>query len=240
MRLSAVVLAVAVVAAAAAVFAGVPHTFMTNETLAAADLNNDLSALDQRLAALESAKTPPGTIVAYGGPAKAPADAGAPSLPDGWLLCDGSAVSRTTYAALFAAIGINFGGGDGLATFNLPDLRGRFPRGTDHGAGRDTDAANRLVSNPGGHAGDVVGSIEADSFASHGHGVNDPGHVHSLGSQTFGLTGLGSSGLYVFGVNGAIPNNPTTNASATGITIGASGGGETRPKNLNVDFIIKI
>ncbi len=52
-------------------------------------------------------------------------------IPTGWLFCDGSAISRTTYAALFAAIGANFGGGDESTTFNLPDMRYRVPYGAD-------------------------------------------------------------------------------------------------------------
>jgi microcystin-dependent protein len=59
------------------------------------------------------------------------------TAPAGYLECDGSAVSRTTYSALFTRIGTTYGTGDGSTTFNLPDLRGRFLRGWDHGAGRD-------------------------------------------------------------------------------------------------------
>lgn len=53
----------------------------------------------------------------------------AATTPTGWLTCDGSAVSRTTYAALFSIIGTTFGVGDGSTTFNLPDMRDRFPVG---------------------------------------------------------------------------------------------------------------
>jgi len=63
-------------------------------------------------------QVPPGTVIIHAG-----------GRPPGWLTCIGSAVSRTTYAALFAAIGTTYGAGDGTTTFNLPDLRGRFPRG---------------------------------------------------------------------------------------------------------------
>lgn len=55
------------------------------------------------------------------------------TAPNGWLLCDGSAVSRTTYAKLFAVIGTTYGTGDGSTTFNVPDLRGRFPLGSGTG-----------------------------------------------------------------------------------------------------------
>lgn len=73
--------------------------------------------------------TPAGAIMQFGGS----------SAPTGWLLCDGSTVSRTgANAALFAAIGTAYGAGDGSATFKLPDMRGRVPVGADGGAGRVT------------------------------------------------------------------------------------------------------
>src|ERR1051325_6033662 len=81
------------------------------------------------------ATAPAGSVVAFAGPV----------APTGWLLCDGSQVSRTTYASLFAAIGTAWGNGDALTTFNLPDMRGRFLRGTDHGLGSDPDAASRVA-----------------------------------------------------------------------------------------------
>lgn len=60
------------------------------------------------------------------------------TAPAGWLECDGAAVSRTTYAALYSAVGTLYGSGDGSTTFNLPDLRGEFIRGWDHGKGTDS------------------------------------------------------------------------------------------------------
>ncbi|HHL3632610.1 phage tail protein [Neisseria polysaccharea] len=63
------------------------------------------------------------------------------TAPDGWLKANGAAVSRTAYAALFAAIGTTYGAGDGRTTFNLPDLRGEFVRGWDDGRGIDSRRA---------------------------------------------------------------------------------------------------
>jgi microcystin-dependent protein len=75
-----------------------------------------------------------------------------PTAPTGYLLMDGSAVSRTTYAALFAVIGVSQGIGDGSTTFNLPDWRGRFPRGLDaSGNGRDVDLNLRTSPVAGTH-----------------------------------------------------------------------------------------
>ena len=65
------------------------------------------------------ADSPIGSILPYGGT----------SAPSGWMICDGSALSRTTYSELFAVIGTSFGSGDGSTTFNIPDLRGEFLRG---------------------------------------------------------------------------------------------------------------
>lgn len=81
------------------------------------------------------------------------------AVPSGWLYCDGSAISRTVYAALFAAIGTLHGNGDGSSTFNIPDLKGRFIRGQDDGAGRDPYAGTRTASQVGGATGDSVGSV---------------------------------------------------------------------------------
>jgi len=93
------------------------------------------------------------------------------SVPAGWLECDGSAVSRTTYATLFSAIGTVFGVGDGSTTFNVPDLRGQFIRGYDHGAGTDPDAASRTDSGDGSTTGDNVGTKQADDFEAHDHTI---------------------------------------------------------------------
>lgn len=66
---------------------------------------------------------------------------GSTTVPTGWLECNGAAISRTTYATLFASIGTAWGTGDGSTTFNVPDLRGEFLRGWDHGRGVDTGRA---------------------------------------------------------------------------------------------------
>jgi microcystin-dependent protein len=196
--------------------------------------SKDAGALDAQAAdapAPAAMSVPPGTIVAFAGTA----------VPEGWLLCDGSAVSRTSYAILFGAVGISFGGGDGIASFNLPDLRGRFLRGADNGAGRDPDAAGRTASNPGGSIGDTVGTLQPDQFASHRHALTDPGHSHVM-ATTNGISGsretagTGASGFDYIDSGGT---GPTVSASTTGITEAAAGGSETRPKNIAVNYIVK-
>src|SRR6185437_8402258 len=102
------------------------------------------------------------------------------AAPSGWLLCFGQAISRTTYAALFAAIGTSFGAGDGSTTFNIPDLRGRAAFGLDNMGG---SAAGRITSAGSGIAGTTLGATGGDEhMQAHGHTatVTDPGHAHGM------------------------------------------------------------
>ena len=141
-----------VVTTGAVVLASVPHTFSTGETLTAANLNSNFSAIDQRIAALESL-LPSGTVVAYGGPSSSSADAGAASIPSGWLLCDGSAVSRTTYASLFAASRNQLRGR--RRNCHLQSSRSARPNHHRYGSRRRPDGPN-AGSDPGrgdAHAG---------------------------------------------------------------------------------------
>ncbi|CAF4321267.1 unnamed protein product [Rotaria sp. Silwood2] len=117
--------------------------------------------------------------------------------PTPWLFCDGSAVSRVVYQRLFATIGTEYGSGDGITTFNIPDFQGRVPVGVDSlglrttvagglgltgGNETHTIAVNQLPS----HSHDI-GSISMSLSGNHYHSINDPGHNHG------GITG--SSGF---------------------------------------------
>ena len=84
--------------------------------------------------------------------------------PSGWLKANGAAVSRTTYAALFAAIGTTFGAGDGRTTFNLPDLRGEFLRCLDDG--RNIDRGRRLGSAQGDAIRNITGKLDGSAMGS--------------------------------------------------------------------------
>ena len=164
---------------------------------------------------------PEGMISPFGGTA----------APTGWLLCDGSAVSRTTYSTLFAAIGVAYGSGDGSTTFNLPDLRGRFMRGVDGTANNDPDKASRTASNTGGNTGNNVGSLQVDEFNLHGH----PYRTGSNGSSTNDAGGLALETANQESWP-AFNGTPTSNRYEM---IGGAGGNETRPKNVYVNYIIK-
>src|SRR5579871_3361453 len=176
------------VTAGAVVLASVPHSFTSGETLTAANLNGNFTALDQRIAALE-AGLPSGMVVPFAGPSGVAADAGAAGIPAGWLLCDGSAVSRTTYAALFAAIGINYGGGDGIATFNLPDMRGRTVIGAGHGTGLTARTLAQTL-------GEEAHTLTAAEMPAHTHTITDPGHTHPVGGQVAFYSSTSSCGVY--------------------------------------------
>jgi len=107
---------------------------------------------------------PIGTILPYAGA----------SSPTGWLMCDGSAISRTDYATLFSVTADSFGGGDGSTTFELPDLRGRMPIGQDDMGGV---SAVRMAVGDEGIAGSTFAStggkaLEAEAGKSHGLIIN--------------------------------------------------------------------
>ena len=92
------------------------------------------------------------------------------TAPDGYIKANGAAVSRSTYAALFSAIGTTFGVGDGSTTFALPDMRGEFPRGWDDGRAVDS--------------GRVFGSAQAQAIQSHTHTVNSgSGQINDFGGN---------------------------------------------------------
>lgn len=114
------------------------------------------------------------------------------AAPAGWLLADGAAVSRATYAALFAAIGTMYGVGDGATTFNLPDYRAEFLRGADQGRGVD--------------AGRAVGSAQAQDVQPHSHVVP----LYAEGS--------GGAGLVRDSWAGGFRGNGATNSAGTSET----------------------
>lgn len=105
--------------------------------------------------------------------------------PAGYLFCNGQAVSRSTYARLFGAIGTQYGVGDGSSTFNVPDLRARFVLGQDNmgGAGTTTRVS---FGGSGIDAPTLSAGGGSQSLQSHNHGVSDPQHLHFINSNTGG------------------------------------------------------
>lgn len=165
------------------------------------------------------------------------------SLPAGFLWEDGSAVSRTTYAKLFARLGGTYGGGDGSTTFNLPDSRGRVAVTRDNQG--FTGFAQRVS---GVLPSTTLGGTGGDQWLqNHGHGVGDPGHSHPASTDvqghhdhalpmsvaSYGLAGGNGGLLQHTGLNGGIRteaggghgHNVSVGASGTGIWIGNAGAG---------------
>ena len=174
-----------------------------------------------------AAGVPVGTILTFG----------ASTPPSGFLECNGSAISRSTYASLFSILSTTHGAGDGSSTFNLPDLRGQFVRGWDNSAGVD--------------ASRVFGSTQTDQNKNHTHttdSVTLTGGIRKI-SEGF-LSGGSATGVFTKTSDG---NNSITGSSSTspvgGVdfdgthshTISSSGGGtEARPKNVALMYIIKF
>lgn len=117
----------------------------------------------------------PGIIVGYG----------AASTPTGWLNCDGAAVSRATYAALFAVVGTSYGVGDGSTTFNVPDLKGR----TMLGEGTGTALSARAI---GDKSGAETHTLSASEMPSHTH-AQDGETVRDLSGSASVVSGIGAS-----------------------------------------------
>lgn len=165
------------------------------------------------------------------------------TAPDGWLMCDGSAVSRTDYADLFEAIGDSYGVGDGTSTFNVPDLQGRVPVGLD--------SAQTEFDTLGETGGEKTHTLITDEMPSHQHSVSgtaasNGGHIHNVAGQD---TAAGGSNAFGVGdlratFSGATPYSTSSNGSHTHTVSGtaASTGGGGAHNNLQpyqvVNYII--
>lgn len=151
----------------------------------------------------------------------------ASTAPTGFLKANGAAVSRTTFAALFAITGTTYGAGDGSTTFNLPDLRGEFIRGWDDARGIDASRA--------------FGSAQAEGtkLLSHTHSTTVTGYAKAQYADTGSITY--GAGFTQQNDDASITANPNT-ASLTYTTGGPSpaGGAETRPRNVALLACIKF
>ena len=185
-------------------------------------LKDDVVGADQIAPSAYTLFTPAGVVTDFAGT----------TAPDGWLLCYGQAVSRATYAKLFATISTTYGVGDGTSTFNLPDLRGRVVAGQDDMGGSSANRLTNPAATVGGIDGDVLGgsggaethTLTQAQMPVHSHGISDPGHAHGpTGSNSFDGPGAGSYGLAAGGVTRMIYQTTTTNA--TGVTVNNAGSG---------------
>lgn len=205
-------------------------TYIQTGGLATANYADSSVTYAKLAAALQALLVPTGLMAPWG----------TETAPTGWLKCDGTAVSRTTYSALFAVIGETFGQGDNSTTFNVPDFRGRFLRGMDDGTGRDPDAGDRAAMNTGGLEDDNIGSVQTTatklpttSFTTGGQSAT---HTHQVnGASTISGPPNSGGGTY------AQPVSVTSGNASADHTHTVTGGGdnESRPPNANVYWIIK-
>lgn len=190
--------------------------------------------------------SPAGVIVSFAGG----------SSPTGWLLCDGTAYSRTTYGKLYAVLGTTYGSGDGSSTFNVPDMRSRVP------VCYDSSSQNFSALNAKG--GELAHTLSVSELPSHGHGINDPSHNHTIvdnghshtysgGTQKYSGQGSGQTAINGLGGQGSGTIETATTSSSgsnfalqnstTGISIQNTGSGAAHnvlQPYITLYFIIKF
>jgi len=142
-------------------------------------------------------------------------------VPPGYLECDGSTQLRADYPALFAAIGTRYGS-TGLETFILPDFRGEFLRGWSHATGKDPNAGGR-TDRGDGTTGDQVGTKQGSANQSHNHKI-----------------GRWSGGYPGYSLDDPTQDNAVLDDGNSGENTTHSGGSESRPRNVNVMWVIKL
>ncbi|MCD5360700.1 tail fiber protein [Chromobacterium aquaticum] len=155
-----------------------------------------------------------------------------PYAPPGWLKCDGSLVSRSTYPGLFAVIGTTYGAGDGSTTFKLPDLRGEFIRSWDYGRGIDE--------------GRGVGSMQNQAVQRHGHAIAGVSAFSNHRLSVYSGNGTPDTPTRVrINLSGSAVGNVPTYEDSTVYAVDRSDaywpdlGPETRPRNIALLACIK-
>jgi microcystin-dependent protein len=173
------------------------------------------------------------------------------AAPTGWLICDGSAVSRTTYSALYGVFGgaaSPWGQGDGSTTFNLPDLRSRLSVGAGQGSG----LTNRVLAATGGeelHAlalGELAAHTHNIAAGQFNHNHADSGHMHGAGYSPVATTA--GPGTAVYAANGTTAQNTAINYAAIGYntlpagvtaSVGSGTGHNNMPPFVVLNKIVK-
>ena len=180
-----------------------------------------------------SAVNPAGAIIMYG----------AATAPTGYLLCNGSNISRSTYADLFSAIGTTYGSGDGSLTFGIPNLQSRFPIGYDGGSSYALAGTGGATTDTPTLSGTNAGTaITEAQMPSHTH--DSWGNTWPSGSWT---GGTGTTQSSVTQTSGTLTTTSTLRTLATGsgnththTWSGTSTAVDTEPPYLVVNYIIKI
>lgn len=193
-----------------------PLTWLSNQRLTSTIFNQQFR--DQLLYLFYSL-VPAGIVVPYAGG----------SAPNGWIFCNGQTISRTTFDKLFAALGTNFGAGDGSTTFAVPDLRGRFPLGLDNlgGIGAAGRVPTATTLNASGGAETVTLSVA--QLPSHDHDV--------AATQTF-VSAAGANANYWNWPMATGATTPTIAKPKTG-TAGSGSAVNKMPPYVAMNYLIK-
>lgn len=174
------------------------------------ELEEQIRVLQKRQNDLQGASTPTGSVMSYAGAV----------APSGWLLCDGSAVSRTDYAALFDVLGAAYGAGNGTTTFNLPNLKGRTPVGRD--------AAQTEFDVLGETGGEKAHTLTVAEMPSHRHDVKAPSSAN------------GANQIMVPTYAGTGTKDGASNTGQPTEAIGGGGAHNNMPPYVVLNYIIKI
>lgn len=151
------------------------------------------------------------------------------TCPAGWVAADGTAISRTTYANLYAAVGTAWGVGDGVTTFNVPDLRGEFIRGWDNSRGVDS--------------GRAFASTQSDTVKNHWHYVFNTDHDGenatlsiTASNYAMGQTDYTGSTYFQYTIHGSntVPTRARTSSAPSGTSAT-----ETRPRNIAMLYCVR-
>jgi microcystin-dependent protein len=181
-------------------------------------LSNERTPIDSSVSfsklveAVQNTLVPTGSVVAFAFNASA-------GIPEGWLECNGFAISRSTYSNLYSKIGVSYGSGDGSTTFNLPDLRGYFVRGSG--------------TNSDGTASGTFGAKQNDDVKPHNH----PASI-STGNCVLSVQEI-QGGRSTGSATTITDINVSTGFPSVSIAIQTNLGTETRPKNIAMMYCIK-
>ena len=195
--------------------AGITSTQLATDAVITAKIQDGAVTAAKLDSAAVSVLMPSGSLMPYAGS----------SAPTGYLLCDGAAISRTTYSALFALVGTTYGSGDGSSTFNIPDLRGRVIAGQDDMGGVSAD---RLTGLSGGVDGDILGGT--GGAETHTLSIAEmPAHTHDSGFSVSSDSTSGGDPIY----------RPP---GGSGLNTGSTGGGNAHNNiqpTIILNYIIK-
>lgn len=203
--------------------------------VAVSDSSSNVRVHHYQRAAVPPSMFPVGSVIDYAGS----------SAPAGWVLCYGQNVSRTTYAALFAAIGVTYGVGDGSTTFTLPDLRGRVVAGKDNMGGTSAD---RLTNQTSGIDGDTLGAVggaETHALTSAQNGAHthtgttasNGAHTHTVGYAN-AARDPGSSGELMSYASQTLTVETSSNGAHTHTFTTDSSGSGTAHNNVQPSIVL--